>query len=317
MTTADEKIVQYLKEARASELALVRVLQSQIAMTPEGPFRSGLERHLGETRQHASRVHRRAKGLQSGFDPVALAIGTTEAVVGQALALAKTPLDLLRGSGGEEKVLKNAKDAAATEALEIATYTAIRQLAERAGDAETAELAESILRDEQRMLDRILDEIPRLTDAVFDADVRGAGSYDVGDTGAAQAAKAATTTVTQGAAKAKETATQEAAKAKSSAAAAATAAKAKTEEAADTVSAAAPEPTEDAAPEPTTGDDAPEHDDTDDKPWANYDELAVHEVRAVLLTADADLVDRVGTYERAHRARTGVLTATEPRGQKA
>jgi hypothetical protein len=37
--------------------------------------------------------------------------GLVESVVGPALALGKTPLDLLRGSGGEEKVLKNAKDA--------------------------------------------------------------------------------------------------------------------------------------------------------------------------------------------------------------
>ncbi|WP_169738397.1 ferritin-like domain-containing protein [Patulibacter minatonensis] len=188
MTTADQKIVQYLKEARASELALVRVLQSQIAMTPEGSFRTGLERHLDETREHADRVHQRARDLDHGFDPIALAVGTTEAVIGQALALTKTPLDLLRGTGGEEKVLKNAKDAAATEALEIATYTAIKRLAERAGDTQTAELAASILSDEQRMLDHVLKELPALTDAVFEADVEGDGSFDLGRTGAAQSA---------------------------------------------------------------------------------------------------------------------------------
>ena len=48
-----------------------------------------------------------------------------ESVLGQALALWKTPLDLVRGASGEEKILKNAKDTCATEALEIATYTAL------------------------------------------------------------------------------------------------------------------------------------------------------------------------------------------------
>ena len=48
-----------------------------------------------------------------------------QSAIEQALALSKAPLDLVRGTGGEEKVLKNAKDACATEALEIATYTAI------------------------------------------------------------------------------------------------------------------------------------------------------------------------------------------------
>ena len=51
-----QKIVQYLNEAHATEHALIRVLQSQIAMTPRGTYRSGLETHLDETRDHAERV---------------------------------------------------------------------------------------------------------------------------------------------------------------------------------------------------------------------------------------------------------------------
>src|SRR6185295_1699455 len=94
-----------------------------------------------------------------------------------------------RGSGGEEKVLKNAKDAAATEALEIATYTAIERLATGVGDDRTAKLAMSIRADEQRMLDRILALIPALTDAVAAADLRGEGTYKVAETGAADAAR--------------------------------------------------------------------------------------------------------------------------------
>ena len=53
-------------------------------------------------------------------------------------------------------MLKNAKDAAATEALEIATYTALERLAGRVGDDETAKLAASIRRDEEKMLERVL-----------------------------------------------------------------------------------------------------------------------------------------------------------------
>ena len=192
MSQRNQKILQYLNEAHASEVGLVRVLQSQIAMTPRGSYRTGLEKHLGETRDHAGRLQARMRALGEGGGGVLQAgIGIAETVAAQALALGKTPLDLLRGSGGEEKVLKNAKDACATEALEIATYTAIEQLAQSVGDDETARLAKSIRADEQRMLDRILKEIPKLTEAVVRADVRGNGSYDIATTGAGETARAA------------------------------------------------------------------------------------------------------------------------------
>ena len=118
-------------------------------------------------------------------------MGFWEDVLGQALAFSKTPFDLLRGSGGEEKVLKNAKDACATEALEIATYTAIERLARSVDDEETTKLAASILADEEKMLARILREIPKLTDAVLHAEVKGQHSYDISTTGAADAVREA------------------------------------------------------------------------------------------------------------------------------
>jgi ferritin-like metal-binding protein YciE len=177
MSTYEQKIVQYLDEAHATEMALLRVLQSQIAMTPPGSLRTGLEQHLAETRDHAARVRERAGELQrrsTRANPLQAWIGLTEAVVGQAIALGKTPLDLVRGTSVQEKLLKNAKDDCAAEALEIATYTSIERLARKAGDTETADLAASILADERRMLDLLLDqELPKLTDAVASAEGTG------------------------------------------------------------------------------------------------------------------------------------------------
>jgi ferritin-like metal-binding protein YciE len=185
-TEQKQKIAQYLDEARATEAGLVRVLQSQIAMTPRGSYRTALERHLGETRDHARRVEERLGQLGHAGSRLQTGVGTARTVFAQALAVGKLPLDLLRGSGIEEKTLKNAKDAASTEALEIATYTAIEQLARDAGDEETARLAASIRAEEQRMLDQVLAEIPKLTDAVA-----GESSADVKTIGAADAAREA------------------------------------------------------------------------------------------------------------------------------
>jgi ferritin-like metal-binding protein YciE len=176
----EKKIVQYLNEARATEAGLVRVLQSQIAITPRGDYRSALERHLRETRQHGARLERRLDELGASKARIQATIGAAETVLAQGLAIGKVPLDLVRGHGGAEKVLKNAKDAAATEALEIATYTAIERLARALGDDATARLAASIRADEERMLATILDLVPTLTDAVL------GGRYEVASTGAGE-----------------------------------------------------------------------------------------------------------------------------------
>jgi ferritin-like metal-binding protein YciE len=189
MGQSEQKVVQYLNEAHASELGLVQVLQAQIAMTPKGSYRSALEKHLGETRDHAGRIERRLGDLGQSGNPLQTAIGWAEDALAQAFALAKTPFDLLRGTGGEEKVLKNAKDAYATEALEIATYTALEHLARSVSDETTAKLAASIRSDEEKMLARVMRELPKLTTAVVRAEVQGESSYDVRETGAADAVR--------------------------------------------------------------------------------------------------------------------------------
>src|SRR6476661_4781738 len=163
------KIIQYLEEAHATEVALVNVLTEQVAMTPRGSYRDALEKHLGETQDHAQRVRGRLDELGATKNPVAAAGAIVTALVGQTVALAKSPIDLLRGTSGPEKILKNAKDTVATEGLEIATYEALERLARDLGDTKTATLAASILKDEERMLAAVRKEIPSLTDDVVKA----------------------------------------------------------------------------------------------------------------------------------------------------
>ena len=185
MSQSEQKVVQYLNEAHASELGLAQVLQAQIAITPRGSYRSALEKHLGETREHARLIERRLGDLGQSGNPLQAAMGWAEDALAQAFAFAKTPFDVFRGTGGEEKVLKNAKDACATEALEIATYTALEHLARAVSDETTAKLAASIRSDEEKMLARVMREIPKLTAAVVHAEVQGDPSYNLGETGAA------------------------------------------------------------------------------------------------------------------------------------
>lgn len=190
-TTTEDKLVQYLIEARAMEQALVRTLQAHVAVTPSGAYRSLLERHLRETRGHAERITRRLADLGRSPSLAETLYDAGQRLAGQAIALGKTPLDLLRGGSGEEKLLKNAKDEAASEALEIATYDAIERLATIAGDELTARLAADHRADEERMLAALREQLPGLTSAVVGAEVDGNPSFDVSTTGAAQAAERA------------------------------------------------------------------------------------------------------------------------------
>jgi ferritin-like metal-binding protein YciE len=345
MNRSDQKIVQYLNEAHASELALVRVLQSQIAMTPRGDYRTALERHLRETRDHAQRLQDRLGRMRQGRNPLQLGIGIAEGLAGQALALAKTPFDLVRGTGGEEKVLKNAKDACATEALEIATYTALERLARAVGDKETADLAASIRADEERMLARILELIPALTNAVVGADVEGDGTYDIAKTGAADAVrdagKSARKTAKSGARQARETAKSGAGKAKSGARQARKVpGVTRVEgEAKGAVASTADLPI--ARYDKLTAEEIAGRltelsqvdlvkvqsyerrnqgrstilDRVDslrgDEPWPGYDDLTAAEVESMLGEGDNDRSVAVREYERAHKGRTTVLKATE------
>jgi ferritin-like metal-binding protein YciE len=192
--TAHDKIVQYLNEAHALEGALVQTLTVHISVTPEGRYRDLLERHLGETRDHARAIEERLGQIGATRNPFALGMGIIETLIGQVVAAGKAPWDLVRGSGGEEKLLKNAKDEIASEALEIATYDNLEALAEALGDNDTAELARRHRADEERTLQELRELIPALTEAVVAADVLGIGSYDASSTGAADAVKAAART---------------------------------------------------------------------------------------------------------------------------
>src|SRR3954464_14962074 len=89
MSQSEQKVVQYLNEAHATETGLVRVLQSQIAMTPRGSYRTGLEKHLEETRKHAERVQTRLNELGHGGNPALTAVGFVESMVSQTLAMWK------------------------------------------------------------------------------------------------------------------------------------------------------------------------------------------------------------------------------------
>jgi ferritin-like metal-binding protein YciE len=164
MNERDAKLVQYLSEAYGKERELETSLQAHIAMTTRDPYRKRLKDHLKETKGHARSLERRIKKLGGGGQ-------LTQTVVGKAMAATKGPLHAIRGTGAQERMLKNAKTEYFNEHEEIATYLAIEVLAEKVGDGETAKLAKGIRRDEERMARFLEGQIKSLTRAVVSEEV--------------------------------------------------------------------------------------------------------------------------------------------------
>jgi ferritin-like metal-binding protein YciE len=164
----DTKLVQYLTEAYGKEKELETALEAHIGMTNRAPYKKRLQQHLKETKSHAREVERRIKKLGGSTSDLTT---TATTAAKKALALGKGSLQAIRGSSDPEKELKNALDEYAEEAQEIALYTAIESLATAVGDKDTAKIARTIRRDEERMAGYIERLIPQLTKAVATAEI--------------------------------------------------------------------------------------------------------------------------------------------------
>jgi ferritin-like metal-binding protein YciE len=181
---ADAKLVQYLNEAYGKEKQLETDLQAHIAMTQgRDAYKKRLQEHLKETKAQARNLERRIKKLGGkadvgpdipGSELATDAVGVVTSGVGKAKALARGPLHTLRGTGLQDKLLKNAQTEFSEEHHEIAMYTAIEALAETVNDPETAKLAKEHRRQEERMAAFLQRLIPQLTKDVARAEIPAA-----------------------------------------------------------------------------------------------------------------------------------------------
>jgi ferritin-like metal-binding protein YciE len=171
----DAKLAQWLNEAHAKEAELEADLTAHIALTQKQSYKKRLQDHLKETRQHKRQVASRIKKL--GGTPATINVpgvpqGVGE-VAGKAVAAVKGQIGTARAVVTEqnETHMRNAQEELREEHVEIALYTRIETLAEEVGDKETARLARSIRRDEERMAKFLDAELRRLVKAVVRAEI--------------------------------------------------------------------------------------------------------------------------------------------------
>jgi ferritin-like metal-binding protein YciE len=157
----DAVLVKYLNEAYGKEKQLETNLAALIGRAQNHKtLKKGLQDHLKVTKGQARDLERRIKALggraEAGPDlpgPEALTgAGSAVAnVANRAVAMAKGPVQMLRGTGEADNMLRNVRDAFWNEAEEIAHYNLIESLAEKLRDRDTVQLAKRFRREEERM----------------------------------------------------------------------------------------------------------------------------------------------------------------------
>jgi ferritin-like metal-binding protein YciE len=148
-----EQLIKHIDEAHAMEQNVLRMLDGMISTTDDPEILDALEHHKVQTQGHADRMAQRLEA--HGASPSAV-----KQIGGVLGALAKMPLDFVRG----EKSGRNARDAFATEHLEIASYELLRRIAEKAGDEETAVAAKEIIEEEKYMANVVAENWDRFAE---------------------------------------------------------------------------------------------------------------------------------------------------------
>ena len=171
----DTKLTQWLNEAHAKEAELEADLTAHIALTDKASYKKRLQQHLRETRDHKRRVASRIKklGSQASTPSIPGIRRAAGGVAGKAVAAVKGQVGAARAATTEqaETHMRNAQEELREEHVEIAIYNRIETFATEVGDRDTAQLAKSIRRDEERMAKFLDAELTRLVKAVVKAEI--------------------------------------------------------------------------------------------------------------------------------------------------
>jgi ferritin-like metal-binding protein YciE len=176
----DALIAKYLNEAYGKEQQLETALQAQIAIAGRKQLKDGLREHLKVTKAQSRALKKRIKQLGSeasvGPDLPGPGIVTdvataATAVVNKAASAAKGPAQALRGTSPEDNDLRLVRDGLWNEAEEIAHYLVIETAAEALGDTETAKLARTHRREEEKMQKLLERQVKPLMTAVIKTEV--------------------------------------------------------------------------------------------------------------------------------------------------
>ena len=145
-----EKIVDWLNDAHSMELALVETLERHAKDAEGDPeVKSRIEQHIEETRRQAETV---AGCIESLDGKVSAAKGVFGKMFGAMQGMANRPMP--------DTMVKNALADYAAEHFEIASYRALIEACQKAGEKDVANKLKGILKEEEAMAKFLEKKLP-------------------------------------------------------------------------------------------------------------------------------------------------------------
>jgi ferritin-like metal-binding protein YciE len=141
MTTASDRLVQWMRDAHAMEEQAERILQAESSRIKNYPdLQARVEQHLQETRRQGERLKQRLDQIGGGTS-------WSKDAMANLLGIAQGMSGLFAG----DEVMKGTLASYTFEHMEIASYKMLMAAAEEAGDMQSKQICEQNLREEEAM----------------------------------------------------------------------------------------------------------------------------------------------------------------------
>lgn len=149
--TAQERVLRYLTDAHAAEVGGLGSLEDLAAEATHPEVKSVVTEHITVTKAQIDRLQARITAL-GGKDAGGKNILNTVIAKGSAM--------LNAFHDAEDKLTQDVIKAYAFEYFEVGAYTSLKAYASSVGDHETAQLADTIINEEQQAGERLGRLIP-------------------------------------------------------------------------------------------------------------------------------------------------------------
>ena len=153
-----EQLLRYLNDSYAAEVGGVASLNDLAALATDTDLKQAVTEHIAVTQSQVDRV--KARILALGGD-----VSEPKGALNSILAKASGVLNI--GHSHEDKQTQDTIKSFAFEHFEIGAYTSLMAYANAIGDSETAQLAQTIIGEEQMAAERLLRLIPQIAVAAL------------------------------------------------------------------------------------------------------------------------------------------------------